>query len=151
MSALNTFELKPLSAMMKVPTITFCLFAAMQGQAQAVVIGSGEQRTIDATEQTTDWQLSGQSALTMNRATATTINLSNSTLNMNSGSMANSVHAVQGSTVNMDAARVTSSDSLYGAVRLDSSKAVINNSTLTNTSGVGLQAFGFVGAERLVR
>ena len=96
MSALNTFELKPLSAMMKVPTITFCLFAAMQGQAQAVVIGSGEQRTIDATEQTTDWQLSGQSALTMNRATATTINLSNSTLNMNSGSMANSVHAVQG-------------------------------------------------------
>lgn len=145
MSALNTFELKPLSAMMKVPTITFCLFAAMQGQAQAVGMGNGEQRTIDATEQTTDWQLSGQSALTMNRATATTIDLSNSTLNMNSGSVANSVRAAQGSTINMDAARVTSSDSQYGAVRLDSSKAVINNSTLTNTSGVGLQAFGVVG------
>jgi outer membrane autotransporter protein len=148
MSALNTFELKPLSAMIKVPTITFCLFAAMQGQAQAVQLGNGEQRTIDATEQSTDWQLSGQSALTMNRATATTIDLANSTLNMNSGSVANSVRAAQGSTINMDAARVTSSDAQYGAVRLDSSKAVINNSTLTNTNGLGLQAFGAVGALR---
>ncbi|KTB61952.1 MULTISPECIES: autotransporter outer membrane beta-barrel domain-containing protein [Pseudomonas] len=145
MSALNTFELKPLSAMIKVPTITFCLFAAMQGQAQAVQLGTGEQRTIDATEQSTDWQLSGQSALTMNRATATTVDLANSTLNMNSGSVANRVHAVRGSTVNMDGARITSNNALNGAVRLDSSKADIKNSTLTNTNGVGLQVFGMAG------
>ncbi len=145
MSALNTFELKPLSAMMKIPTVTFCLFAALQGQAQAVQVGNGEQRTIDDTTQSTDWQLSGQSTLNMNRATATDIGLTTSTLNMNSGSVANSIRAERGSTVNINSAQVSSSDPILGAVRLESSNAFINDSTITNSRGVALQAFGVLG------
>ncbi|MGU3307549.1 autotransporter outer membrane beta-barrel domain-containing protein [Pseudomonas sp. M5A4_2d] len=145
MSALNTFELKPLSAMMKVPTITFCLFAAVHGQAQAVQL-NGEQRAINATEQTTDWQLFNSSTLDMNSATATNIALASSTLNMNSGSLANDVRATVGSTVNINSATVSSNNSLFGAVRLEQSAAFINNSTVTNAGGSGLQALGAAGA-----
>ncbi|WP_426132808.1 autotransporter outer membrane beta-barrel domain-containing protein [Pseudomonas sp. PWP3-1b2] len=144
MSVPNTFELKPLSAMMKVPTFTFCLFAAVHGQAQAVQL-IGEQRTLDATAQSTNWQLSAESILNMNRATATTINLANSTLNMNSGSLANDIRATEGSTVNINSARVSTSSTLFGAVRLENSNAFINNSALTNSAGVGLQAVGTAG------
>lgn len=143
MSALNTFELKPLSAMMKVPTLTFCLYVAVQGQAQAVQL-IGQQQTIDATSAVTSWQLSSQSTLNMNRASATTIDLSNSTLNVNTGSSVNDIRAVSGSTVNIESARVSSSNATGGAVRLENSKAV-SNSTITNTQGVGLQALGIVG------
>ncbi|MGY2686430.1 autotransporter outer membrane beta-barrel domain-containing protein [Pseudomonas tolaasii] len=145
MSALNTFELKPLSKMMKVPTLTLCLFAAVQGQAQAVQLGNGAQQTIDATVPSTDWQLSGQSTLNMNGATATDIELAASTLNMNAGSVANSIRAGGGSRVNINAARVTSNSQLLGAVRLENSQAFINDSTITNSRGVGLQAFGISG------
>ncbi|KQM52364.1 hypothetical protein ASE80_25895 [Pseudomonas sp. Leaf15] len=143
MSALNTFELKPLSAMMKVPTLTFCLFVAVQGQAQAVQL-IGQQQTIGATSPVTDWQLSSQSTLNMNRASATAIDLSNSNLNVNTGSSVNDIRANSGSTVNIESARVSSSNATGGAVRLENSKATINNSTITNTRGVGLQAL--VGA-----
>ncbi|NVZ71274.1 autotransporter outer membrane beta-barrel domain-containing protein [Pseudomonas costantinii] len=145
MSVLNTFELKPLSAMMKVPTITFCLFAAVHGQAQAVQL-IGAQRTIDATTQSTDWQLLTQSTLNMNSATATSIDLMNSTLNMNRGSVANDIRAAAGSTVNINSARVSSNNTVFGAVRLENSTAVVNNSTVTNSAGVGLQALGTIGA-----
>lgn len=145
MSALNTFELKPLSAMMKVPTITFCLFAAVQGQAQAVQL-IGQQRAISAATQSTDWQLFNKSRLDMNSATATTIDLSDSTLNMNSGSRSNAIRAVLGSRVNINSSQVSSSNPLMGAVRLDNSTASINNSTLINSAGVGLQSFGSLGA-----
>lgn len=144
MSALNTFELKPLSAMMKVPTLTFCLYVAVQGQAQAVQL-IGQQQTIDATSAVTSWQLSSQSTLNMNRASATTIDLSNSTLNVNTGSSVNDIRAVSGSTVNIESARVSSSNATGGAVRLENSKATVSNSTITNTQGVGLQALGIVG------
>lgn len=145
MSALNTFELKPLSAMMKVPTITLCLFAAVQGQAQAVQL-IGQQRTIDTSTQPTDWQLFTKSELNMNGARATTIDLSDSTLNMNSGSSSNAIRAILGSTVNINSAQVSSNNPIAGAVRLENSKAVINNSTVINSAGLGLQAFGRVGA-----
>lgn len=144
MSALNTFELKPLSAMMKVPTLTFCLYVAVQGQAQAVQL-IGQQQTINATSAVTSWQLSSQSTLNMNRASATTIDLSNSTLNVNTGSSVNDIRAVSGSTVNIESARVSSSNATGGAVRLENSKATVSNSTITNTQGVGLQALGIVG------
>ena len=144
MSALNTFELKPLSAMMKVPTLTFCLYVAVQGQAQAVQL-IGQQQTIDATSAVTSWQLSSQSTLNMNRASATIIDLSNSTLNVNTGSSVNDIRAVSGSTVNIESARVSSSNATGGAVRLENSKATVSNSTITNTQGVGLQALGIVG------
>ncbi|WP_438869259.1 autotransporter outer membrane beta-barrel domain-containing protein [Pseudomonas sp. L1(2025)] len=144
MSALNTFELKPLSAMMKVPTLTFCLFVAVHGQAQAVQL-IGQQQTIGATSPVTDWQLSSQSTLNMNGASATAIDLSNSTLNVNAGSSVNDIRANSGSAVNIDSARVASSNATGGALRLENSSATINNSTITNTRGVGLQALGIVG------
>lgn len=145
MSVLNTFELKPLSAMMKVPTITFCLFAAVHGQAQAVQL-NGQQRTIDATQQSTDWQLFSKSTLEMNNATATSIDLANSTLNMNRGSVANDIRATGGSTVNINTARVSSNNTVLGAVRLENSAAFIDNSVITSNSNVGVQALGTVGA-----
>ncbi|UXV22221.1 autotransporter outer membrane beta-barrel domain-containing protein [Pseudomonas fluorescens] len=146
MSALNIFELKPLSKMMKVPTITFCLFAAVHGQAQAAQL-NGEQKTIDATEQTTDWQLFNQSTLDMNNATATSIALAASTLNMNAGSQANDVRATNGSVVHLESAHVTSNNPVFGAVRLEQSAAFINSSTITNNNGVGLQAVGAVSSD----
>lgn len=145
MSALNTFELKPLSAMMRVPTITFCLLVAMQGQAQAVQL-NGQQKTIGANDQSTDWQLFDLSTLTMDRAVATSIGLTSSTLNMNSGSLANDIRASAGSTVNLDGAQVTSNNTNLGTVRLENSNAFINNSAVTNGSGVGLQSFGTIGS-----
>lgn len=141
MSALNIFELKPLNAMMKVPTITVCLFAALHGQAQAAQL-NGEQKTIDATEQSTDWQLFNKSTLDMNSATATDIVLANSTLNMNSGSQANGVRATDGSTVNINSAQVSSNNPVLAAVRLERSVAFINNSTITNSNGLGLHSVG---------
>ncbi|ANF85989.1 membrane protein [Pseudomonas antarctica] len=146
MSALNIFELKPLSKMMKVPTITFCLFAAVHGQAQAAQL-NGEQKTIDATEQTTDWQLFNQSTLDINNATATSIALAASTLNMNAGSQANDVRATNGSVVHLESAHVTSNNPVFGAVRLEQSAAFINSSTITNNNGVGLQAVGAVSSD----
>lgn len=146
MSALNIFELKPLSKMMNVPTITFCLFAAVHGQAQAAQL-NGEQKTIDATEQTTDWQLFNQSTLDMNNATATSIALAASTLNMNAGSQANDVRATNGSVVHLESAHVTSNNPVFGAVRLEQSAAFINSSTITNNNGVGLQAVGAVSSD----
>ncbi|WP_421556108.1 autotransporter outer membrane beta-barrel domain-containing protein [Pseudomonas kitaguniensis] len=144
MSPLNTFELKPLSAMMKVPTITFCLFAAMQGHAQAAQL-NGEQKNINATEQSTDWQLFNTSTLDMNSATATTITLTDSALNMNRGSLASDIRATAGSTVNINASKVSSNNPLFGALRLEQSAAVIKDSTVTNGHGVGLQALGAAG------
>ncbi|OPA84980.1 autotransporter outer membrane beta-barrel domain-containing protein [Pseudomonas fluorescens] len=144
MSALNTFELKPLSAMMKVPTITFCLLVAVQGHVQADQL-SGQERTIGSSTPVRDWQLFDLSTLNMNGAAATTIDLASSTLNMNSGSLANDIRATAGSTVNLNSAQVSSSNPLFGAVRLESSNAFINNSTVTNSNGVGLQAFRGLG------
>lgn len=141
MSALNIFELKPLNAMMKVPTITVCLFAALHGQAQAAQL-NGEQKTIDATEQSTDWQLFNKSTLDMNSATATNVVLANSTLNMNSGSQANGIRATDGSTVNINSAQVSSNNPVLAAVRLEQSVAFINNSTITNSNGLGLHSVG---------
>ncbi|MCK6190799.1 MULTISPECIES: autotransporter outer membrane beta-barrel domain-containing protein [unclassified Pseudomonas] len=147
MSALNMFELKPLSAIMKVPTITFCMFVAVQGQAQAVPL-VGEQRAIDSTTPVTDWQLSSLSTLDMNGASATVIDLSDSTLNMNPGSSTNDIRAVAGSIVNINSSSVSSTNTTFAAVRLENSSASINNSTITSTGSVGLQALGIAGDPR---
>lgn len=149
MSALNTFDLKPLSVKMKVPTLTFCLFVAVQGQAQAIQLDNGAQRTIGSNTAATDWQLTGGSTLTMNSARATGIDLSASTLNMNSASQSGAVRASGRSTVNINDSHVTSSDPVLGAVRLENSKAFITNSTVTNSAGMGLQAVSNAGAASL--
>ncbi|WP_459759634.1 autotransporter outer membrane beta-barrel domain-containing protein [Pseudomonas fluorescens] len=66
-------------------------------------------------------------------------------MNVNTGSSVNDIRAVSGSTVNIESARVSSSNATGGAVRLENSKATVSNSTITNTQGVGLQALGIVG------
>lgn len=78
----------------------------------------------------------------MNSATATNIALANSTLNMNSGSQANGVRATDGSTVNINSAQVSSNNPVLAAVRLERSVAFINNSTITNSNGLGLHSVG---------
>ena len=151
MSTLNTFDLKPLSVKMKVPTLTFCLFVAVQGQAQAIQLDNGALRTLGPDAAATDWQLTGGSTLTMNSASATGIDLSASTLNMNSGSQSGAVRASGRSTVNINDSHVTSSDPVLGAVRLENSKAFITNSTVTNSAGMGLQAVSNAGAASLAQ
>lgn len=145
MSVLANFELNPLSKMMKVPTITFLMFAAVQTAAQAGQL-TGESKTIDASELNNDWQLDQKSDLTLNGARAQHILVNDSALIVNAGSRVDDIRATQGSTVSLDGATVESNHPLFGAVRLDDSSAVISNSTITSNATVGLQAFEYLGS-----
>lgn len=145
MSVLANFELNPLSKMMKVPTITFLMFAAVQTTAQAGQL-IGESKTIDASELKNDWQLDQKSDLTLNGARAQHILVNDSALIVNAGSRVDDIRATQGSTVSLDGATVESNHPLFGAVRLDDSSAVISNSTITSNATVGLQAFEYLGS-----
>jgi len=148
MSVLSNFELKPLSKMMKIPTITFFMFAAAQGTVQADEQLVGEKRTIDAGETSKNWQLNQKSELTLDGARAQSILVNDSALIVNAGSQVSDIRATQGSTVNLTGANVESSHPLFGALRLDDSVATINGSTLTSHTNFGLQAFQSNGSAK---
>ena len=141
------FELKPLSAMMKVPTMTLLMFAAVQGTAQAGYL-VGESKTIDASEVPNNWQLDQQSELTLNGARAQSIRANDSALIVNAGSRVDDIHATQGSSVSLNGAHVESSNPTWGAVRLDDSTATITGSTLISHSNFGLQVFQSAGSQQ---
>ncbi|MGH8448416.1 autotransporter outer membrane beta-barrel domain-containing protein [Pseudomonas sp.] len=140
MSLLNHFELKPLSKMMKVPTITFLMFAAVQSTAQAGHL-VGESKTIDGTAPKSDWQLDQNSELTVNGARAGHILANDSALIANAGSRIDDIRATQGSFVSLNGATVNSNHAEFGAVRLDDSDAQIRGSDITSHTTIGLQAF----------
>ncbi|WP_103734308.1 autotransporter outer membrane beta-barrel domain-containing protein [Pseudomonas sp. GZJR-8] len=140
MRLLTEFELKPLSKMMKVPTITFLMFAAVHSTAQADHL-IGESKTIESNELNNDWQLDFRSELTVNGARAQHILVNDSALIVNAGSRINDIRATQGSLVSLDGATVDSSHAVFGAVRLDDSDALINGSNITSHTTMGLQAF----------
>ena len=140
MHVLANFELKPLSKIMKVPTMTLFMFAAVQGTAQAGYL-IGESKTIDSSEVSNDWQLDQKSELTLNGARAQSIRANNSALIVNAGSRVDDIRATQGSTVALNGAHVESSNPTWGAVRLDDSTATITGSTLISHSNFGLQVF----------
>lgn len=148
MSVLSNFELKPLSKMMKIPTITFFMFAAAQGTVQADEQLVGEKRTIDAGETSKNWQLNQKSELTLDGARAQSILVNDSALIVNAGSQVSDIRATQGSTVNLTGANVESSHPLFGALRLDDSVATVNGSTLTSHTNFGLQAFQSNGSAK---
>ncbi|WP_411706363.1 autotransporter outer membrane beta-barrel domain-containing protein [Edaphovirga cremea] len=140
MSMLANFELKPLSKMMKVPTLSFFMFVSIQTTAQAGHL-INEEKTIDSSEVVNDWQLDDKSVLTLNGATADRIVVNDSALIVNSGSRVDDIRATQGSSVSLNGAHVESNNPLWGAVRLDDSNATITNSDLISHSNFGLQAF----------
>lgn len=140
MSVSTHFELKPLSKMMKVPTITFLMFAAVQTTAQAGHL-IGQSKTIDRTELSNDWQLDRKSELTLNDASAQHILVNDSALIVNAGSRVQDIRATQGSSVSLNGATVDSNHSVFGAVRLDDSDALIQGSSITSHTTMGLQAF----------
>lgn len=140
MSVLTHFELTPLSKMMKVPTITFLMFAAVQSNAQAGHL-INEVKTIDASELQNDWQLDLKSELTVNGARTHHILANDSTLIVNAGSQIDDIRATQGSFVSLNGATVDSNHSVFGAVRLDDSNAHIRGSDITSHTSIGLQAF----------
>ncbi len=140
MSVLSNFELKPLSKMMKVPTITFLMFAAIQPSAQAAQL-IGESKTIGVGELPNDWQLDMKAELTVNGARVQRAVVNDSTLIVNQGSRIDDIRATKGSFVSLNGATVDSNNTKYGAVRLDDSHAVIQGSTITSHTLVGLQAF----------
>ncbi|EFQ63728.1 autotransporter outer membrane beta-barrel domain-containing protein [Pseudomonas lactucae] len=145
MHRLTHFKLKPLSAMMKVPTMTLLMFAAVQGTAQAGQL-IGESKTIDSSEASNDWQLDLKSELTLNGARAQSIRVNDSALIVNAGSRVNDIHATQGSSVSLTGARVESRSPTWAAVRLADSTATITDSTLISHTHVGLQAFQTLGS-----
>lgn len=140
MSLPTKFELKPLSKMMHVPAISVLLLAAMHTSVQADQL-IGESRTIGPHEMKNDWQLDHKSELTVNGARAGNILANDSTLNVNTGSRIEDIRATQGSTVNVDGATVESNHSIWGAVRLDDSAAIIRNSAIISHTTFGLQAY----------
>ena len=140
MSVLTNFELKPLSKMMKVPTITFLMFAAVQTTAQAGHL-IGESKTIDGNELQNEWQLDLKSELTVNGARTLHILVNDSALIVNAGSRIDDIRATQGSSVSLNGATVDSNHAVFGAVRLDDSDALIRDSNITSHTTVGLQAF----------
>ncbi|NNA68479.1 autotransporter outer membrane beta-barrel domain-containing protein [Pseudomonas gessardii] len=140
MSLPTRFELKPLSKMMHVPAISVLLLAAVHTNVQAGQL-IGESKTIGPHEMKNDWQLDRKSELTVNGAHAGHILANDSTLNVNAGSRIEDIRATQGSTVNVDGATVESNHSIWGAVRLDDSTAIIRNSAITSNTTFGLQAF----------
>lgn len=140
MSLPTRFELKPLSKMMHVPAISVLLLAAMHTSVQADQL-IGESRTIGPHEMKNDWQLDHKSELTVNGARAGNILANDSTLNVNTGSRIEDIRATQGSTVNVDGATVESNHSIWGAVRLDDSAAIIRNSAIISHATFGLQAY----------
>ena len=140
MSLPTRFELKPLSKMMHVPAISVLLLAAMHTSVQADQL-IGESRTIGPHEMKNDWQLDHKSELTVNGARAGNILANDSTLNVNTGSRIEDIRATQGSTVNVDGATVESNHSIWGAVRLDDSAAIIRNSAIISHTTFGLQAY----------
>ncbi|PHN57892.1 hypothetical protein AO268_01895 [Pseudomonas sp. ICMP 8385] len=140
MSLPTRFELKPLSKMMHVPAISVLLLAAVHTNVQAGQL-IGESKTIGPHELKNDWQLDRKSELTVNGARAGHILANDSRLNVNAGSRIEDIRATQGSTVNVDGATVESNHSIWGAVRLDDSTAIIRNSAITSNTTFGLQAF----------
>lgn len=148
MSVLKNFELKPLSKMMKVPTITFFMFAAVQSTVHASEHLIGDKRTIDSSEASKDWQLEQGAELTLDGANARNIRVNDSALIVNDGSRLNEIRATQGSTVSLQGAMVESNDAFFGALRLDDSAATIAGSTLTSHTNFGLQAFQSNGSAK---
>lgn len=140
MSMLVNFELKPLSKMMKVPTLSFLMFVSVHSTAQAGHL-IGEDKVIDSSEVANDWQLDANSKLTLNGATAQHILVNDSALIVNAGSRVSDIRATQGSIVSLNGAHVESNHPIWGAVRLDDSNATITNSNLISHSNYGLQAF----------
>lgn len=147
MSVLSNFELKPLSKIMKVPTITFLMFSAIQSNVQAAQL-IGESKTIEAGELPNDWQLDLKSELTVNGARAQHILVNDSALIVNAGSKIDDIRATQGSTVSLNGATVDSNHAVFGAVRLDDSSALIRDSSITSHTTVGLQAFQSFDSEK---
>lgn len=147
MSTLVNFELKPLNKMMQLPAVAFLMFAASHATVQAGQL-VGESKVIDSSELKNDWQLDKNSDLTLNGARAGNILVNESALTVNAGSQVDDIRATQGSTVRISDATVESNHSTFGAVRLDDSSAVIQGSTITSNTTVGLQAFQNFDAEK---
>ncbi|WLH81575.1 MULTISPECIES: autotransporter outer membrane beta-barrel domain-containing protein [unclassified Pseudomonas] len=147
MSTLVNFELKPLNKMMKLPAVAFLMFAASQTTVEAGQL-VGESKVIDSSELKNDWQLDKKSDLTLNGARAGNILVNDSELTVNAGSQVDDIRATQGSTVRINDATVESNHSTFGAVRLDDSSALIQGSTITSNTTVGLQAFQNFNSEK---
>lgn len=147
MSTLVNFELKPLNKMMQLPAVAFLMFAASQSTVQAGQL-VGESKVIDSSELKNDWQLDKNSDLTLNGARAGNILVNESALIVNAGSQVDDIRATQGSTVRINDAAVESNHSTFGAVRLDDSSALIQGSTITSNTTVGLQAFQNFDSEK---
>lgn len=147
MSTLVNFELKPLNKMMQLPAVAFLMFAASHATVQAGQL-VGESKVIDSSELKNDWQLDKNSDLTLNGARAGNILVNESVLTVNADSQVDDIRATQGSTVRISDATVESNHSTFGAVRLDDSSAVIQGSTITSNTTVGLQAFQNFDSEK---
>lgn len=145
MHVLPNFELKPLSAMMKLPTITLFMLVAVSGTAQAGHL-IGESKTIDSSESANDWQLDWKAELTLNGARAQRIIVNDSALIINPGSRVDDIRATQGSTVSLTGAHVESRNPTWAALRLDDSTATITDSTLISHTNFGLQVFQSAGS-----
>lgn len=112
--------------------------------AQAAPI-TGGNHTIQNPWPIESWQLAQNATLTINGAETLTISSDNSTLNVNADSKTQQISATNGSTVNLNGAKVTGIGGL-GAVSLTNSTANITGSEITSNQ-IGLRATRPLGTQ----
>lgn len=129
------FKLKPLVAMMQVPSVVTLLLLAPHAHARLIENGTetiGHDAYIDTFEL--------QNA-TLNVIDGQTLDIFAHASNLNvskSSTILGTVVAQSGSNVNVDGSRVTASGAFQSGVALYSSAAQINNSVISSTDYVGL-------------
>lgn len=128
----SIFKLKPLAAYIKVPSVITLLLLAPQVQAKLI---ENATENVGSSDLVDDYQL-GNATLNVVDGATLDIHAHNSAINVSAGSTVfGSVHAQGGSRVVLDNSRIAASDS---GLRLLSSSALITDSTVSSSEGIGL-------------
>ncbi len=137
---MNTFFRKhPLAVAIQAPAIGFLLLGGSMVEARQD-LSDGLEMTLTPSYASDSWYLKGDSHLISNGAKIFQSNAVGSRLTFNEGTVAQDITASAGSKVTLNGAKIDARGSSAYAMHLTNSVADINNSTITNKSGVGISA-----------
>ncbi len=134
MSPVFNFKLNPLSFALKANAVSF--FVLMAGMAEARVVTKPDE-TVRPGPAPDSFELRAGSGLTVEGATTKDIRAQSATLIVTPGSKTEDITAFH-SNVQLNGAEVTARQGQPAALFMSGVTALINNSTLTHTSGIGL-------------
>ncbi|MGY2293037.1 autotransporter outer membrane beta-barrel domain-containing protein [Pseudomonas sp. SDO528_S397] len=133
------FKKHPLALALQAPAMGFLMLGATAAEAR-LELSKGEERTISAGYYKDSWYLKENAHLISNGAALLQSQVVGSRLTLNEGTTAQDIQASAGSHITLNGATVNARSSSPYAIHLASSRADIDNSTVTNKNGVGISA-----------